>query len=286
MKIAVVQMPVLEDEQANMQKAVASIRQAAAAGADLVVLPEMFCCPYETTRFPRYAEAEGGPKWSLMARAAAENNLYLVAGSMPEVDESRHVYNTAYVFDRQGKQIGKHRKIHLFDISVTGGQHFQESDTLTPGNQITLFDTESCRIGLVICYDFRFPELSRLLVDRGAKVIIVPGAFNMTTGPAHWDLLFRARAVDNQVFTVGAAPARQAGASYVSYGHSIIVSPWGDIVRRLDEREGLAVADLDLDQVDKIRRELPLLAHRRPDVYSWADRRMKSQAEAEGGQNE
>ncbi|MDW7656499.1 MAG: carbon-nitrogen hydrolase family protein [Bacillota bacterium] len=267
MKVAVIQMPVLPDKQMNIEKAAASIHSAARSDADLVVLPEMFCCPYETAGFPRYAEAEGGPAWSRLSRAAAESQVYLVAGSMPECDREQRVYNTAYVFDRQGRQIGKHRKIHLFDIAVEGGQCFKESDTLSPGNQITVFDTDFCRIGLAICYDIRFPELSRLMVDAGARIIIVPAAFNMTTGPAHWDLLFRTRAVDNQVFMIGAAPARQTDASYVSYGHSLVASPWGDILTQLEEGEGMAVADLDLNQVAKVRAQLPLLSQRRADIY-------------------
>jgi predicted amidohydrolase len=260
-------MPVFPDKLANIEKAVASVQVAARSGADLAVLPEMFCCPYETVSFPRYAEEEGGPAWTAMARAAAENHLYLVAGSMPECDQDQRVYNTAYVFDRQGNQIGKHRKMHLFDIDVEGGQYFKESDTLSPGNQATVFATEFCRIGLAICYDIRFPELCRLMVDEGAQLIIVPAAFNMTTGPAHWEMLFRTRAVDNQVYMVGAAPARQTDAPYVSYGHSLIVSPWGDILTQLVEAEGMAIKALDLSQVAKVRAELPLLTQRRTDVY-------------------
>lgn len=268
MKVSVVQMPVSSNKLANIRLASAYIREAADQGADLVVLPEMFCCPYQTANFPVYAEKEGGEHWSLMAASARDNQVYLVAGSMPELDEAGRVFNTAYVFDRQGKQIGKHRKMHLFDIDITGGQKFKESETLSPGSQVTVFNTEFCRIGLMICYDVRFPELSRLVVEQGAKAIIVPAAFNMTTGPAHWEILFRTRALDNQVFMVGAAPARQTDASYVSYGNSIIVSPWGDIMARLDKNEGMASAELDLEKVEKVRRELPMLAHRRLDIYS------------------
>jgi len=271
MRVAVIQMPVLPDKLANIEKAASYVAAAARAGADMAVLPEMFCCPYQTANFPRYAEKEGGEHWSLLARAAKDSGIYLVAGSMPELDADGRVFNTSYVFDRLGRPIARHRKMHLFDISVSGGQHFKESDTLTPGNQVTVFTTEFCKIGLAICYDFRFPELCRLMSDQGAKVMIIPAAFNMTTGPAHWEILFRLRAVDNQVFTVGAAPARQLGASYISYGNSIVVSPWGDVLARLDENEGMALADLDLTLVDNVRRELPLLAHRRQDLYNLAE---------------
>ena len=128
-------------------------------------------------------------------------------------------------------------------------------------------------MGLCICYDFRFPELSRLMVDRGAQVILVPAAFNMTTGPAHWEILFRTRALDNQVFTLGAAPSRDPSSGYTSYGNSIAVSPWGDVMDRLEEQEGMLLCTLDLDRVAQVRRELPLLAHRRKDVYTLTENR-------------
>ena len=273
MKAALVQMRVDSNKLKNLQIASDSISQAAEQGADMVVLPEMFCCPYHTSNFPIYAEKEGGPHWQMMSDAAKQNHVYLVAGSMPEKDDNGLIYNTSYAFDREGKQIVKHRKMHLFDIDVKGGQSFKESDTLTAGNQVTVFDTEFCKMGLAICYDFRFPELSRLMVERGAKVIIVPAAFNMTTGPAHWDILFRTRALDNQVYTIGTSPARDERACYVSYANSIVVSPWGDVTMKMDEKEGIKYCELDLERVESVRKQLPLLAHRRRDVYTLRENR-------------
>ena len=212
-------------------------------------------------------EPERGDTWKKCSRLAAERGIYLVAGSMPERDEAGHIYNTSYVFDRNGHQIGKHRKMHLFDIDVKGGQYFKESDTLTPGDQVTVFDTEFGKIGLCICYDFRFPELARLMVDEGARVIIVPAAFNMTTGPLHWELMFRQRAVDNQVYTIGAAPARDLNAGYHSWGHSIVADPWGKVLLEMEENPEVKIVDLDLDEVKKVREQLPLLKHRRRDIY-------------------
>ncbi|MBQ8089882.1 MAG: carbon-nitrogen hydrolase family protein, partial [Pyramidobacter sp.] len=208
MKTALVQMHVNEDKKQNMVRAAAFIRRAAEKGAEVVVLPEMFNCPYQTKNFPVYAEKAGGACWTILSEAARENGVYLVGGSMPEKDDQGRVYNASFVFDRDGRQIARHRKAHLFDIDVPGGQRFKESETLTAGDEITTFDTEVGRMGLLICYDFRFPEMSRVMANRGAKVIFVPAAFNMTTGPAHWEILFRCRAQDYQVFTVGAAPAR------------------------------------------------------------------------------
>ncbi len=268
LKAAIIQMRVVDDKQKNIAIANEYLKKAVQQGIDIAVLPEMFCCPYETSNFPIYAEREGGENYRVMAKLAKEYGIYLIAGSMPEKDENNLVFNTSYVFNRKGEKIAKHRKMHLFDIDVAGGQRFKESVTLTAGNEITIFDTEFGKIGLCICYDLRFPELSRLMVDQGAQVIIVPGAFNMTTGPAHWNVLFRNRALDNQVFMIGCAPARDLAASYTSYGHSITVSPWGEIVQQLDEKEGYMIVELNLQQVEKVRRELPLLEHRRKDIYT------------------
>ncbi|WP_274952808.1 carbon-nitrogen hydrolase family protein [Angelakisella massiliensis] len=273
LKAALVQMQVQPETKDSLARAGSFIKKAAAEGADLVLLPEMFCCPYQTKNFPLYAQQEGEEVWQELSRMAREQKVILAAGSVPERDEAGKIYNTAYVFDREGRQIAKHRKMHLFDIDVSGGQSFRESDTLTPGNSVTTFETEFGVMGLCICYDFRFPELSRLMVDRGAQVILVPAAFNMTTGPAHWEILFRTRALDNQVFTLGAAPSRDPSSGYTSYGNSIAVSPWGDVMDRLEEQEGMLLCTLDLDRVAQVRRELPLLAHRRKDVYTLTENR-------------
>ncbi len=267
MKLGIIQMEITADKENNMKKALSEIRNLSEKGADIVILPEMFNCPYNIKYFPKYAEPTGGNCWRSLSKAAKENNIYLIAGSIPEIDDEGNIYNTSYIFDRNGVQLGKHRKIHLFDINVQGGQKFMESAVLTAGDKVTVFDSEFCKIGVAICYDYRFPELSRLMVDEGAKIIIVPAAFNMTTGPAHWELLFRQRAVDNQVFSIGVAPSRDYNASYVSYGNSIAVSPWGEVLLRLGEEEASVVIDIDLDMVDKVRAELPLLSHRRQDLY-------------------
>ncbi len=283
MKIAILQTKVFAEKEKNIRQLEEILASGKTQGADLVTLPEMFACPYETGNFPLYAEAEGGPSWQALSSLAKKYGIYLSAGSMPEAvkaesvkaksekaespSEKDRVYNTAYVFDREGKQIGKHRKAHLFDISVEGGQCFKESDTLSPGEWIGCFDTEFGKIGLCICYDFRFPETARLMALDGAKVILVPAAFNMTTGPAHWELMFRQRAVESQCYVIGTAPARDPDSSYISWGHSIAVDPWGTILTQMDEKEGICIIEIDLDYVDKVRRELPLLAHRRTDLY-------------------
>ena len=181
-KAAAIQMPTVADKMENLRAAERYLERLAAQKPDFVLLPEMFCCPYQTQNFPVYAEEEGGPAWEMMAGLAKTYGIYLIAGSMPERDDQGKIFNTSYVFDRQGKQIGKHRKAHLFDIDVKGGQQFKESDTLTPGNRDTVFDTEFGKMGVCICYDIRFPEMLRMMVNDGARMVFVPAAFNMTTG--------------------------------------------------------------------------------------------------------
>ena len=266
MRLAMIQMNVVHNKTENLAHARALLEQAARSGVDLAVLPEMFCCPYSNRFFRPYSEEQGGEGWQAMSKAAKEFGIYLVGGSLPE-REGDAIYNTAYVFDRAGRQIAKHRKAHLFDIDVVGGQRFQESEVLTPGNQITVFDTEFGKMGLCICFDFRFQELAKAMGDQGAQIIVVPAAFNMTTGPAHWELMFRQRAVDNQLFTLGAAPARNEEEEYVSYGNSILVDPWGTVLARAGAGEELLVADIDLSRIAAIRQQLPIRAARRNDLY-------------------
>lgn len=266
-KVAAIQMPTLTDKMQNVRTAGIYLEKIKDEKPDFVILPEMFCCPYQTQNFPVYAEEEGGPVWQQLSEYANQYGIYLIGGSMPEKDAEGKVYNISYIFDRQGKQIGKHRKVHLFDIDVTGGQTFKESDTLTAGDHDTVFDTEFGRMGVILCFDIRFPELARMMVNDGAKAIFVPAAFNMTTGPAHWELSFRTRALDNQIYMIGCAPMRDESAGYISWGHSIVTDPWGRVIDMLDEKEGVLLTELDLDYEEQVREELPLLKSRRKDMY-------------------
>lgn len=266
-KIAAIQMPTVTAKMENVRTVKTYLEKIKDENPDFVILPEMFCCPYQTENFPIYAEEEGGPIWQQLSGYAKQYGIYLIGGSMPEKDAEGNVYNTSYIFDREGKQIGKHRKVHLFDIDVKGGQTFKESDTLTAGDSDTVFDTEFGKIGVMLCFDIRFPELSRMMVNDGARIVFVPAAFNMTTGPAHWELSFRTRALDNQIYMVGCAPARDVSAGYISWGHSIVTDPWGRVTGMLDENEGILLAELDMDYEEQIREELPLLKSRRKDMY-------------------
>ena len=266
MTVAQLQTQVYAEKEKNIEVLAPLFEKATAAGADLICLPEMFNCPYETPNFPIYAEKDGGPCWTQLSELAKKFHVYLSAGSIPEVDEEGRVYNTAYVFDREGNQIAKHRKVHLFDIDVKGGQCFRESDTLTAGNSVTVFDTEFGKMGLCICFDCRFVEIARQMAIAGAQVILVPAAFNMTTGPAHWEVMHRGRAVDNQVFMIGTSPARDMSASYHAWGNSMVVNPWGTVLSHMAEKEGMAITTIDLDEVASIREQLPIMKTRRDDM--------------------
>ena len=180
-KAALVQMRVTEDKERNLRSAADAVRRAADAGAQVVCLPEMFVCPYERRAFLAAREARGGRIWSALAQMAAESRVVLIGGSFPEAAEGR-LYNTCFVFDAAGRQIARHRKVHLFDIDIAGGQRFRESDTFSPGADLTVFDTPLGRFGVVICFDIRFPELMQLMALYGAEAVFVPASFNMTTG--------------------------------------------------------------------------------------------------------
>ena len=266
LKLALCQMNVIDNKLENIKKAISMISDASKK-ADFIVLPEMFNCPYSNDKFIEYGEEEdGGHTLNEISKLACENNIYILAGSIPEKEDDK-LFNTSYLFDKCGKIIAKHRKMHLFDIDVKDKITFKESDVLTAGNEFTLADTEFGKIGIGICYDVRFPELARIMVENGALILFYPGAFNMTTGPAHWQLLFRSRALDNQVYCVGVAPALNEDASYHSYGHSIITNPWGEVLAEADQKEEIIFCEIDLDEIKKVREELPLLKNKRKDLY-------------------
>ena len=266
-KIALCQMNVIDGKEKNLKKAELMINKAVDKNSDFIVLPEMFNCPYSNDKFIEYCENEKTSKTLFkISELSSKNNVYILAGSIPEKEKGK-LYNTSYLFDRNGKIIAKHRKMHLFDIDVKGKISFRESDVLTAGNNITVVDTEFGKIGIGICYDIRFPELARLMTLKGASILFYPGAFNMTTGPAHWELLFRSRALDNQVYCIGAAPALNMNASYHSFGHSIITNPWGEIIAEASEKEELIISEINLNEIKKIREELPLLKNKREDLY-------------------
>lgn len=266
MKLGLCQLPVTGTLSENHAAMRAMVRDAAAQGCEVVCLPEMWACPYENAAFVSFAEPAGGETWRALRDIAADCGVWLIGGTVPELDGER-IYNTCYVFSPEGAQIARHRKVHLFDIDVPGGQRFMESDTFTPGDSFTVFDTPFGKLGVAICFDIRFAEQFRIMALEGARAIFVPGAFNMTTGPDHWQISFRMRAIDNQCFLAGCAPARDLTASYHSYGHSLVCDPWGRVLSELDEKPGILVQDIELDDADAIRNQIPILKNRRTDLY-------------------
>ncbi|CAL1286154.1 unnamed protein product [Larinioides sclopetarius] len=266
MKLALIQCAVSPNKEKNLEKACALIKEAAQNGANLVCLPECFNAPYGVNYFNQYAESIPGCTSDLLSKNAKENNVYLIGGTFPEKDDGK-LFNTCLAYGPDGKLLAKHRKIHLFDIDIPGKITFKESDALAPGNSLTTFSIGKWKIGLGICYDIRFPLMANIYAEKGCNLLVYPGAFNMTTGPAHWELLQRARAVDNQLYVATISPARDEAASYHAWGHSTLVNPWGSIVATTDEKETIVYGDIDAAQVVEVREQIPIQHQKRTDLY-------------------
>ena len=265
------------DKAANLAHARSKVVEAAKAGANLIVLPECFNSPYGTQYFPQYAETilpsppskDKSPSWHMLSSVAAETKTYLVGGSIPEfVPETKQLFNTSLVFSPSGDLLATHRKTHLFDIDIPGKIKFKESEVLSPGNKVTILDLpEYGKIGLAICYDVRFPELAMVAARKGVFLFVYPGAFNTTTGPMHWALQARARAMDNQIYVAMCSPARDLQASYHAYGHSMVVNPNAEVLSEAQESEDIVYANLDEDKIEETRKGIPIYTQRRFDVY-------------------
>nr|XP_010939922.1 omega-amidase, chloroplastic [Elaeis guineensis] len=281
-KIGLCQLAVTTDKERNIAHARKAIEEAAGKGAKLVLLPEIWNCPYSNDSFPLYAEdieagGDAAPSFSMLSDVARSLQITIVGGSIPERLGDR-LYNTCCVFGADGNLKGKHRKIHLFDIDIPGKITFKESKTLTAGRHPTIVDTDVGRIGIGICYDIRFQELAMLYAARGAHLLCYPGAFNMTTGPLHWELLQRARATDNQLFVATCSPARDSGAGYIAWGHSTLVGPFGEVIATTEHEEAIIVEEIDLSTIELRRSNLPLETQRRGDLYQLVDvQRLNSQ---------
>lgn len=278
-KLACIQLASGADKAANLAHAREKVLEAAQGGAKIIVLPECFNSPYGCDYFPSYAETllpgpptkEQSPSYHALSAMAAETKTYLVGGSIPEADPdpaSKKYYNTSLTFGPDGALLASHRKVHLFDIDIPGKITFRESDVLSPGNKVTLVDLPDYgRIAVAICYDVRFPELATIAARRGCFALIYPGAFNTTTGPLHWSLQARARAMDNQIYVAMCSPARDVAASYHAWGHSLIADPMAQILVEADEKETTISWELDNAKIEETRRNIPLVGQRRFDVY-------------------
>jgi predicted amidohydrolase len=264
MRVAVCQLNAREDRTANLAAARALLDRAAAAGADLAVLPEYVdhLGPADTAPKPEPVDGEFA---AFFAGAARELRMWVLAGSFHEAGpDPDRTYNTSLVFDRAGALVAAYRKIHLYDVEIAGRVSYQESRTVAPGADTVVADVDGVRVGLSICYDLRFPELyRRLAVDGGAQVLVVPAAFMMHTGRDHWEVLLRARAIENQCYVVAAGQIGDHEPGRTCFGRSMVVDPWGTVVAQAPDTVGMVVADLDLERLATIRRELPSLANRR-----------------------
>jgi predicted amidohydrolase len=264
MRAAAVQLSSTPDRDRNLEAADRLTREAAAAGAELVLLPEKWACLGTPEQTAAGAEAIDGPALTWAAHIARELQIDLVAGSIAEKVPGRDKgSNTSVHFGPDGAPRAEYRKIHMFDVEV-GGQTYRESEHEQAGEEIVVSQTaDGVPVGLTVCYDLRFPELYRALAVRGARVLVVPAAFTLTTTREHWEVLLRARAIEDQAFVVAANQVGEHAPGLKSGGRSMIVDPWGVVLAQAPDKETYVIADLDLERQDEIRRTLPSLANRR-----------------------
>jgi deaminated glutathione amidase len=261
---AAVQLCAGSDKAANLDKTEAFVRDAARLGAALVALPEVFWWRGPRPQEIEAAESVPGPTTKRLGELARQLRIHLLGGSVLErADGEPKVFNTSCLFDPRGELIARYRKAHLFDVDIPGHVTIRESDTRQGGAEIVTAATELGRIGLSVCYDLRFPELYRRLMAAGAQLIMIPSAFTFPTGAAHWEILLRARAIENQAYIVAPDQIGRSPSGFNDFGNSMIVDPWGKPLARAADRETVIIAEIDLDYLDRVRRELPCLEHAR-----------------------
>lgn len=266
MRVGLVQINTQEHRQHNVARAIELIGQAASQGAELVALPECVTFLGRREHHAANAEALDGETAHAFAAAAKQYGVWLHGGSIIEKTGQGKDYNTTMVFNPQGERVAVYRKIHLFDVDIAPGS-YRESDTYLPGDQIVTTDINGVTLGLTICYDMRFPELYRCLALAGAKVIAVPAAFTAFTGKDHWEPLLRARAIENQCYIIAPAQWGEHPVGRQCYGRSLIINPWGTVIAQAPDGEGVVVANLDMAELERIRKSVPSLANRRPQIY-------------------
>jgi len=270
LRVACVQLNSGASKADNLEKAERLVARAAATGADLVLLPEKWNAIGSADTLRANAEPlEGGESIEAMAGWARTHGITLVGGSITEIREGREkLSNTCPVFGPSGELVAVYRKIHMFDVEV-GGQVYRESEAEEPGEETLVCEAEGWRVGLSVCYDLRFPELYRILALDGAELITVPAAFTFFTGKDHWELLLRARAVENQCYVAAANEWGVHEGGKASYGRTAIVDPWGVVLAQASDEDTVITAELDRAYLERVRRELPSLANRRPAAYRW-----------------
>jgi predicted amidohydrolase len=266
---AAIQMSSTQDKEENLETAERLIRSAVSSGTELVALPELWSCHGLERVYRENAEPVPGPTTQFLGGLARELGVYVLGGSILEGDPgSEKLHNTSTFFGPDGEMSAVYRKIHLFDVKAPDREYL-ESETIAPGKEIVTAKAGAAILGLSVCYDLRFPELYRLLALRGAEVLAVPAAFTLQTGKDHWELLLRARAVENQAYVIAPAQWGQKADGRWTFGRSMVVDPWGTVLAQCPDRDGHALATLDLDYLDLFREEFPALKNRRPESYAW-----------------
>jgi deaminated glutathione amidase len=264
---AAIQMSSTPNKGENLDTAERLIHAAVSSGADLVALPELWSCHGLEKAYRQNAEPVPGPTTEFLANMAKKLGVYVLGGSILEGDPSSpKLHNTSTFYGPDGEMSAVYRKIHLFDVKAPDREYL-ESETIAPGAKVVTAKAGVATLGLSVCYDVRFPELYRLLALRGAEVLAVPAAFTLQTGKDHWELLLRARAVENQAFVVAPAQWGQKADGRWTYGRSVVVDPWGTVLVQCPDHDGYALATLDLGYLDRLRRDFPALKNRRPEAY-------------------
>lgn len=270
--VAVLQMNSGEDKAANIETALRLVDEAAATGARLVMLPEIWTYLGDEEGNRANAELIPGPVTEALAAKAKEHGIYLHGGSILEQRKGEpKLFNTTVVLSPTGEIVAQYSKIHMFDVVLDGVASYRESNTVQRGEEIVTFDMDGATVGLAICYDLRFPELFRILRLRGADLIVLPAAFTMTTGKDHWEVLIRARAIENQVYMVTCGQYGPDSSGKWCYGRSLIADPWGTVIGTAPDRECVLTATVDLDYLQKVRRQVPSVENRQADLYRWPD---------------
>jgi len=268
-RVALIQMNSQDEKAENLERAEMLVAQAAAWGSDLVLLPELWTYLGPRKRHAEVAEPIPGDTTEFLGRLSARYRFWLVGGSFLEATEgSERLHNTSVVMSPDGEVVARYRKLHLFDVEVDG-RTYQESATMVAGDEVVVASLAGVPVGLSICYDVRFPELYRRLAAWGARLVTVPAAFTLETGKDHWEVLLRARAIENQLYVLAAAQCGSHPPGNACFGNSMIVDPWGTVVARAGYREGVVVADVDLGHAERVRKTLPALAHRRGDLFTY-----------------
>jgi deaminated glutathione amidase len=275
MRAAAIQLNSTADKDRNVDAAERLVREAAADGAELIALPEKWNVLGDAEALHEGAEPLGGPTLTAAASWARDLGIHLLAGSIPErVEGQPKLFNTSVLIGPDGELHARYRKIHMFDVDV-GGVSYRESENEEPGDEIVAAaiggSLPGVTLGMTVCYDLRFPEVYRILAVRGATVLSVPSAFTFETGKDHWEVLLRARAIESQAFVIAPNQVGEAPPQYHSYGHSMLVDPWGTILAVAPDGECFVAADLDLSEEDRVRSTLPSLANRRPGAYRWPE---------------